>query len=144
VSCDFTIVIADRNRHVREFLKREFMLLGYQVQIAKDGWEVLAMAKCGGPPDLLILDPEIPFADGLDIVTQLQSRQPALPVIIHTFAEYAGNPSVQGAAGLVEKRGDIEQLKTVVAEILQKWYPRRFGSTEEDHMPRTENSQTAG
>lgn len=143
MGCDFAIVIADRNRHVREFLKREFMLLGYRVQIAKDGWEVIAMAKCGGPCDLLILDPEVPFAEGPDIVTQLRNRQPALPVIIHTFAEYAGNPAVQGAAGLVEKRGDIEQLKRVVAEILQKWYPQRFSSIEEDYIPRTENNQTA-
>jgi DNA-binding NtrC family response regulator len=144
VSFNFTIVIADRNRHVREFLKREFRLLGYQVHMAKDGWEVLSMAKSGIPPDLLILDPEIPFAEGLDIITQLRNRRPALPVVIHTFAEYDGASVVQGAAGLVEKRGDIQQLKTVVAETLQKWYPQRFGSTEKHYMPQKEDTQTAG
>jgi DNA-binding response OmpR family regulator len=133
VNCDFTIMVADRNRHVREFLKREFTLLGYEVELARDGWEVLAMTKGNKPPELLILDPEIPFPDGPDIVTQLNERQPSLPILIHTFLpESTGNLIFQSAAGLVEKRGNIEQLKTTVAEILKKWYPHRFASTEKE------------
>jgi DNA-binding NtrC family response regulator len=104
----------------------------------------LALLKGDKPPDLLILDPEVPFADGLDIVTQLQDRQTALPVIIHTFLpEYAGNPAFQGAAGLVEKRGNIEQLKVVVIDILQKWYPRRFTSAERGDPQQRKDNQRA-
>ena len=39
----FTILIADRNRHVREFLRRELMAEDYCVEVAKDGREVLLM-----------------------------------------------------------------------------------------------------
>jgi DNA-binding response OmpR family regulator len=35
VEKEFKILIADRNQHVREFLKRELMAEGYRVGLAK-------------------------------------------------------------------------------------------------------------
>jgi len=126
----FCILIADRNRHVREFLRREFMLAGYLVQVAKDGREVMKMTCDGNPPDLLILDLDLPYVNGLSVLEKLQDSGSPLPVIVHTFhLEWMKHPAVQRAAGFWEKRGNnIQGFKETVAQVLEKWYPRRAPS----------------
>ena len=122
----FTILVADRNPHIREFLRRELISAGYRVQLAKDGREVLRMTRVDDSPDLLILDLEIPHVNGLQILEQLQDRGPMLPVVIHTFlTEYANHPAVQKAAAFVEKTGNnIDKLKAVIVGALANWYPQ--------------------
>jgi CheY-like chemotaxis protein len=123
----FRILITDRNRHVREFLEREFRGAGYQTQVAKDGQEVLALMEAEKPPDLLILDLEMPHGDGLEILQRLQTRLPPLPVVIHAYlAEHSNQAALDKVAALVEKEGDTNCLKTTVMEVLRKHYPSRF------------------
>jgi CheY-like chemotaxis protein len=123
----FRILITDRNRHVREFLEREFRGAGYQTQVAKDGQEVLALMEAEKPPDLLILDLEMPHGDGLEILQRLQTRLPPLPVVIHAYlAEHSNQAALDRVAALVEKEGDTNCLKTTVMEVLRKHYPSRF------------------
>ena len=124
---EFYILIADRNRHVREFLRRELMAEGYRVEIAKDGREVLVITEGAEPPDLLILDLDMPYVNGLTILDRLRDRNPLLPVVIHAFlTEDVGNLNVRHAAALVEKSGDTDCLKTAVGEVFQRFYPHRF------------------
>jgi DNA-binding response OmpR family regulator len=123
----FTILIADRNRHVREFLRRELVAEDFLVEVARDGREVLTMIDVDTPPDLLILDLDIPFVNGLAILERLQDRARPLPVVIHSFlTEYVHHPAVQRAAAFVEKKGNIDRLKAVVVDVLRKWYPHRL------------------
>ncbi|OEU78627.1 MAG: hypothetical protein BA872_09310, partial [Desulfobacterales bacterium C00003060] len=130
VTDQFTILIADRNPHVRDFLRRELMAEGYHVETAKDGRKVVRTINSDEPPELLILDLDIPYVDGLTILEELQNRKSPLPVVVHTFlTEYANHPAVKRAAGFWEKRGDnIDGFKTTVAEVLRKSYPHRFSS----------------
>ena len=122
------ILIADRNRHVREFLRRELGAEGYQVEVARDGRELLNRLDDADPPHLLILDLEIPYLDELEIWARLKDRQPPLPVVIHTFLpEYPTQLTVPLAAAFLEKKGDTDELKAVVAEVIGKHYPRQFG-----------------
>ncbi len=128
----FRILITDRNRHVREFLEREFRDAGYQTQVAKDGQEVIALVEAERPPDLLILDLEMPHGDGLEILQRLLSRLPPLPVVIHAFlAEHSNQTALEKAAALVEKKGDTDCLKITVMEVLRKHYPNRFEGMQE-------------
>ncbi len=125
----YTILIADRNSHVRELLRREFISAGYRVQVSRDGRDVLRMTNVDNPPDLLVLDLDMPYPSGLAVLEQLQDRELPLPVVVHTFlTEYANHPAVQRAAGFWEKRGNnIDGLKATVAQVLQKWYPKGGG-----------------
>ena len=125
-SPQFRILIADRNRHVREFLRREFLEQGYRVEVARDGQEVLLWAETEGL-DLLILDPETPYVGELEVLARLKERRPELPVVIYTFpGESAENEALESAAARLEKDGDTARLKTAVAEALQNYYPHRF------------------
>jgi len=123
-----TILIADRNPHVREFLRRELSIPGFQVLKAKDGREVLRMFNSGDPPDLLILDLDIPHVSGVEILRKLQDKKIRVPVVVHTFlTEYADHPAVRKSAAFLEKTGDdIDGFKLVVNDVLRKWYPARY------------------
>ena len=122
----FTILIADRNRHVREFLKREMEAAGYKIRLAKTGREVLQFAYLQDPLDLIILDPDLPEAEELGLLAKLQDRIPNLPVVLHAFPFRNGNrpPDTLSTAIFVEKSGNsIEGLKEAVTHLLQNAVP---------------------
>lgn len=129
---EFVILVADRNRHVREFLRRELQNEGYLVKTAKDGREVLTII-CGTPsPDLLILDLDLPYVDGFAILERIEEMEIPLPVVIHTFlSDYPNHHDLEcAAAGFVEKCEDTDSLKATISGVLQESYPYRFVSAE--------------
>lgn len=118
----FELLIADRNPHVREFLKRELKAEGYRIRLAENGQEVLK-GLYRYEVDLLILDPDLPGAEESCLLKKIQNRIPCLPVVIHTFlSDYI--PDTFEAAALVEKKGNsVESLKQVLSDILKKTDP---------------------
>jgi len=86
------------------------------------------MSTEAAPPDLLILDLEIPYEGGEAILEKLTERAPLLPVVIHTFpSEFSMNGLLAGGrATVVEKSGNTDSLKNAVLEMLRKAYPDRF------------------
>ena len=119
---EFKILVADRNQHVREFLKRELTAEGYRVWLAKNVQEVLKKVYYPETLDLLILDPDLPGIDKLVLLKKLQNRIPALPVVVHTYlADYTDYMNELSNLPFVEKSGSsVENLKKMVHEILRK------------------------
>jgi len=118
----FTILIADRNPHVREYLKREMAAEGYSIRLAENGKEVLKWSYDPEPLDLLILDPDLPDADGVALFARLSNRVPALPMVIHTFlSDFTPPATGVGDIAFVEKQGgSIESLKRIVERLLTR------------------------
>ena len=118
----FIILIADRNLHVRNLLKREMVAEGYGVRLAENGRDVLKWSYDSIPLDLLILDPDLPDIDESALFAQLADRIPALPMVIHTLlSDYTTPMRITGTVAFVEKRGSsIERLKQVVADFRNK------------------------
>jgi DNA-binding response OmpR family regulator len=112
------ILIGDRNKNIRDFLKREFAADGYDVATAKDGREILAMASAN-PPDLLIMDLFIQVVDGFIVLEKLHEQIPQTPIIIYSsLVEYKRDPLVKNVAAFVEKEDQIDSLKAAVAKVL--------------------------
>ena len=118
---NFTLLIADRNPHVRTFLQREMTAAGYRVRLADNGREVLKWAFQGEPLDLIILDPDLPDADEAHVLEHLLDRIPMLPVIMHTYSsEYGIGLKDKKDVVFVEKCEDsVEHLKQIANEILK-------------------------
>jgi DNA-binding NtrC family response regulator len=115
------LLLADRNRHVRELLRRELESEGYQVAVARDAQEILALLAQGAMPDLLILDLEIPYAAELKLLEQLQALYPTLPVLIHSFQpEDPQELILSKAMAFLEKTEDPHQLKATIAELMHR------------------------
>jgi DNA-binding NtrC family response regulator len=125
----FTLLIADRNPHVRGYLKRELEAEGYRTLLAKRSQEIIDRVINRATLDLVILDPEFPDTDGLVLVEEIQDRLPTLPIVVHTFAsEYPAYSAILSAGIFVEKEaGSIDRLKKIVCQLLMEYYPRRWG-----------------
>ena len=128
-----TILIADRNPHVREFLKREMRAEGYGVCLAKNASEVHDWIYNPEPVDLVILDPDLPGSDRISLLQELQDRIPSLPVVLHMFSfERRLHGGFLDEAVFVEKSGtSILHLKQVVQNLLAGSPPQKTGSTED-------------
>lgn len=116
----FTILIADRNPHVRDFLRREMSSAGHEVRLAKNAREVLELVYGPEPLDIAVIDPELPELEGLRLMQKLEDRIPTLPLVIHGFASddspFAYGPTV---VAIVEKRGNsVERLKKIISDRL--------------------------
>ncbi|MDD4952042.1 MAG: response regulator [Desulfovibrionaceae bacterium] len=119
----FRILIVERNRHVREFLRREFSEDGYLVTTAKDGDEAMRGLSNGEPPHAVILDSDVP--DGGELAKGLAGRADRPPVILHCFPEEdrSGRKAFGETAATVEKSGDPAPLKAATREVLKGRYP---------------------
>ena len=118
----FNILIADKNPHVRELLKREMIADGYRVHLAQNAHQLLKWLYHNEHFDILIVDPDFPDADVSSLLNQLQEHFPLLPVVIHTiFTDFGEYTNVLRVFPFVEKQGgSIDQLKNVVFDILHK------------------------
>ena len=116
------IVIADRNPHVRRFLKRELEAEGYRIRLAESGVEVLKWAFHPDPLDLVILDPDLPDTVAAQLINKLKDRIPPLKVVIHAFlSDYAAPHDKLSADAFIEKGGySIESLKKVIRDLNRK------------------------
>lgn len=115
------LLIADRNPHVREFLKREMMAEGYRVRLVKSGQELTeAAGNPENPPDMVIIDPDLPDANGLSLIRQLRGIFPEMPILIHTLlTEMVLQLDTVHRVIFVEKKGNsIDQLKQAVKDLL--------------------------
>jgi DNA-binding response OmpR family regulator len=123
----FTILIADKNRNVRDFLRRELSAEGYEVAVAGDGGRILEEIDREDGVDLLVFDLEMPNADSSKIFEKTQNRRPPLPVVIHTFLteESERGFSLNRGEIYIEKSGNIDHLKTAIADMLKRFYPDR-------------------
>ena len=118
----YTILIADRNPHVRTFLKREMVRDGYEVRLAATGEEALKLAYGSEPIDLLILDPDLPGTSHVSLMEKIGDRIPSLPVVVHGLSSESSPPAGnRNEVAFVEKDGgSIVNLKRAVPKVLGK------------------------
>ena len=115
------LLIADRNPHVREFLKREMMAEGYHIRLVKSGQELIDHIHDPETlPDMVILDPDLPDANDLSLVHHIHQLAPDLPVVIHTLqTEMIHQFNMTQSILLIEKKGSsVDHLKQAVKDIL--------------------------
>ena len=114
------ILIADRNPHIRDFLRRELAACGYNIRQVKNGKELLKLIYSRSRIDLLVLDPEVPGLEAMEMARKIVDRIPQLPVVLFYTR---GNDEISnyntGNVFPVEKNGQsIDILKTVIKDIL--------------------------
>ena len=118
-----TILIADRNSHIRMFLMREMMSYGYRVKLAGTSESVLKIAAAPDNIDLLIIDPDLPGLDAGAFLATMREKHPALPIVLHTHRHKDDACILGGDEELtvVEKSGDsAERLQEAVVRLLQQ------------------------
>ncbi len=82
---DYTLLVVDDNEMNRDMLSRRLARKGYQVKVAEDGEQALAMVG-KEPIDLVLLDIMMPGIDGVEVLKTLRRThsQTDLPIIMAT------------------------------------------------------------
>jgi DNA-binding response OmpR family regulator len=116
------VLVIDDDRVARAALGRRLDALGHLVLFASDADAGLAEAQ-HERPDLVLLDLGLPTGDSFDLIRQLTQLPggPPLPVVVVSAADpdlYRDRALEAGATDFFEKRGDLDQLLSVVEAIL--------------------------
>ncbi|MGA9350616.1 MAG: response regulator transcription factor [Anaerolineae bacterium] len=77
------ILVAEDDEALTSFLQPMLNRAGFQVVIARDGEEALALADAE-EPDLVVLDIRMPKLDGWEVCRELRKRERYIPVIMLT------------------------------------------------------------
>ena len=117
------ILIADDHAVVREGVKRILTTVGESIVVgeAGSGQELLTKATAE-KWDVVMLDISMPGRNGLDVLRQLKSMCPLLPVLVfsmHPENQYAVRAFKAGAAGYLTKESIPEELVTAIRKVIQ-------------------------
>ncbi len=94
------ILLVEDNQMNRDMLSRRLTRKGYEVVIAVDGEQGMAMARSEAP-DLILMDMSLPVLDGWEATRQLKSapETQAIPIIALTAHAMAGDREKAVEAG---------------------------------------------
>ncbi len=121
---DIRILIAERNRNIRDFLRREFTRNDFQVLSARDSAELFDILESDNPPHVIVLDADTPNIEGGDMLARIMAARPDIPVVVHGYnGDMPATSAGERAAGVVEKSGNPETLTRTVRDILRKHQP---------------------
>ena len=115
------VLICDDHLIVRQGIK-QILADAPDIEVgaeAANGPEALAVVRAGGIA-VVLLDIAMPQRDGLDILRQLKSEAPKLPVLMlstYPDRQYAVRSLKLGAAGYLNKSADSEQITAAVRRV---------------------------
>ena len=116
------ILVVEDDQRIREGIAAFLSEFGYTILEAKDGRE--ALSKFNKEIHLVILDIQIPFVNGLEVLKEIR-RQSKLPVLILTAfsdEEYKIDAFTNLADGYMEKPFSLPLLKARIDSLIQKSY----------------------
>jgi two-component system cell cycle response regulator DivK len=97
---DKTILYVEDNEFNRKIVRQLLAKTTYRLREAVDGEQGVA-AALAAPPDLILMDIQLPKMSGLDATRQLRSdpRTAAVPIIVVTSFALSGDDQKATAAG---------------------------------------------
>ena len=115
------VLVCDDHLIVRQGIK-QILADASDIEVgaeAATGPEALARVRAGGIA-VVLLDIAMPQRDGLDILRQLKSEAPKLPVLMlstYPDRQYAVRSLKLGAAGYLNKSADAEQMVEAIRRV---------------------------
>lgn len=116
-----TILTIDDEENIRNGLADNFELEGYEVKQASSGEEGLALISQGGI-DLVITDLRMDGISGSEVVKQVTTEHPGIPIIVltgHGSIDDATAALKAGAFDFLTKPLDLDHLNKIVKNALQ-------------------------
>ena len=114
---DDPILVVDDDPAIRVTIAEILTLEGYQVEMAGDGREALAVVE-RSLPALVLLDMRMPGMDGWGFARALRDRGVSLPILVMTAAQDARRWAAEiGADDYLAKPFDIMDLIDSVARL---------------------------
>jgi two-component system chemotaxis response regulator CheY len=118
------VLVVDDSSTLRSLLRLHLMRIpNREVVLAENGQDALMSIRKLGPPDLILLDINMPVMNGLEFMKMRESLgvSAAIPVILVTTEgkeEDVRRGLAAGARGYVSKPFTAQQLESVIAEVM--------------------------
>jgi CheY-like chemotaxis protein len=121
------ILFVDDDEFQRESMKDILMMLGYDVELAKNGGEALEISQKKTFP-LIIADLSMPEMDGMQLCKRIRKRNET--AVIYAFSGYLSEVDsdqlkAAGFDGHIGKPANIEVLKHAIEGAFEKNHHRR-------------------
>lgn len=117
------ILLVDDEKNILKVMSASLKKEGYDVETARSGEE--AIGKIGNNRyNLVITDYKLPRINGLDLLQELKSKDPELPIIILTAygtIEKAVEAMKKGAYNYLTKPINLEELNIVVSDAIERY-----------------------
>lgn len=114
------ILVVEDEKNQALLYRNELSAEGYSVSVARDGREAVTMAKLN-PPDLLVLDINMPGMDGIEAMGKILGENNRIPIVINTaYSSFKDNFMTWSADAYIVKSADLTELKKAIKEILEK------------------------
>lgn len=122
------ILVADDGQENREFIV-DYVLNpnGFRAQVARDGREALDLIA-SNPPDLILLDYQMPRMTGIDVLRAMQANNWNIPAILMTFygsEEVAVEVYRLGVRDYIKKPFSIDEMLEAIERSLTEVRLRR-------------------
>src|SRR5438309_2323766 len=117
------ILVGEDELEVRAYLEMAVRCLGYSVESAQDGDEVLSCLQSSSqPPDAVLLDLMMPNRDGIETLKEIRRMHETLPVIVVSGASATNNvvsAMKHGATDFLSKPVAHEDLQRAIHRALE-------------------------
>jgi CheY-like chemotaxis protein len=116
------VLLVEDDAELRRFVITSLRLEGYDVRVANDGDEAMALA-CDAPPDLVLLDLRLHRVDGWHVLAFLKAdaKLRTVPVVVLTASagpQEQERARASGAAEYLVKPISADAVLATVARIL--------------------------
>jgi two-component system, NtrC family, response regulator PilR len=121
------LLVVDDEQSIREFLEIMLSQDGYEVTTGASGEEGFKIYR-KEMPDLVLTDVKMPGMSGLDLIREIHSLDPAVPIIAVTAyacADDALRAVREGAYDYLSKPFQIEDLRIIIRNALETRRLRR-------------------
>ncbi len=112
------ILLVDDEESIQLLYRGEFEDEGFEIDSAYNGVEALAKFQ-ENPPDLVILDINMPGMNGIEVLRQMKELRAELPVILSSaYQEYKQDFGTWASEAYVVKSANMDELKVTVRKYL--------------------------
>jgi DNA-binding NarL/FixJ family response regulator len=120
-----TIAIIDDHAMLRQAMNMRLSLLGYKVVLEAENGRIFIdnLPKLPAPPDICLLDINMPVMDGFETAMELKKSWPQIKILffsMHNSNAFISKAKQIGADGFLSKDASFEELKQAIKKALKK------------------------
>jgi len=118
-----SILVVDDDRSTREYLATFLTARGHSVECLESGDQAIERLASGQSPSMILLDVMLPGKDGIEVLSNLKTVYPSLPIIILSGIgqiKTVVEAMKMGASDYLTKPFEEEALELAIENVLEK------------------------
>ena len=119
-----TVLVAEDDAQIRDFVTRVLSARGYRVLSASDGFEALRLCgESADPIDLLVTDVVMPRMGGRELASRIRTAKPGVRVLFvsgYTEDAFSGHGILEAGLEFLQKPFTTDALLRKVRKVLDR------------------------